>query len=78
MKDLFKYFILVITWIIFIIKIKLIILGKMKKRKIYQKSEKYLQFTLMKTNFETLGAINYISKILHKPPGFFGIAGTKV
>lgn len=50
----------------------------MKKRKVYIQDEQFLEVVLMKTNFDTLGAISYISKILHKPPGFFGIAGTKV
>lgn len=50
----------------------------MKKRKIYIQNEQFLEVVLMKTNFDTLGSINYISKILHKPAGFFGIAGTKV
>lgn len=53
--------------------------GKNKKRRVYKPTDnQHLEFVLNKTNFDTLSAINYIGKIVHKPISFFGIAGTKV
>ena len=54
-------------------------LAKHKKRRVYTKNENLqVEFVMHKTNFDTLCAINYIGKLLHKPTSFFGIAGTKV
>ncbi len=44
----------------------------------FQKNEKYLHFTLLKSNIDTLGAVNYLAKELRRKPGNFGVAGNKV
>ena len=49
-----------------------------KKRKMFQKSEKFLHFTLFKTNIDTLGAVSYLAKEMRRKPGNFGVAGNKV
>jgi len=54
--------------------------SKNKKRRFDRREfpEKYLEFTLHKTNFDSMGAIGLLSKFLNMKPNNFGIAGNKV
>jgi len=53
--------------------------SKNKKRRFDRREfpEKYLEFTLHKTNFDSMGAIGLLSKFLNMKPNNFGIAGNK-
>lgn len=61
--------------------LKLLVLDPKAKRKRFDTREypdKYLQFTLLKTNYDTVGAIAILGKFLQMRPNNFGIAGNKV
>ncbi len=60
--------------------VKVYVLDKNKKRRFDPRAypDKYLEFTLHKTNFDSMGAIGVLGKFISMRPNNFGIAGNKV
>jgi len=61
--------------------VKIFVLDKKNKKRRFDTRaypDKYLEFTLHKTNFDSMGAIGLLSKFLTMKPNNFGIAGNKV
>ena len=53
--------------------------GKKRRFEHFTKySSKYTEFTLFKTNIDSMGAIFQIAKCLNRKPSNFGLAGNKV
>jgi tRNA(Glu) U13 pseudouridine synthase TruD len=51
-----------------------------KKRRFDPKTypNKFLLFTMTKTNFDSLGALGFLAKFMSRKPKNFSVAGTKV
>jgi len=61
--------------------VKIFVLDKKNKKRRFDSRvypDKYLEFTLHKTNFDSMGAIGILSKFLQMRPNNFGLAGNKV
>jgi tRNA(Glu) U13 pseudouridine synthase TruD len=56
------------------------VLSNAKRRRFEDKvyPDKYLIFTLTKSNNDSLGAIGFLARFLARKPSCFGVAGTKV
>jgi tRNA pseudouridine13 synthase len=54
--------------------------GGNKKRRVFDNKQypgKYLEFTIFKTNIDTMGAVFQIAKFMNRKPANFGFAGNK-
>lgn len=61
--------------------IKISVVDSKQKRRRYEEREypdKFLQFTLTKTNYDSLGAVGFLARFMNRKPSNFGVAGTKV
>ena len=52
--------------------------GGKRRRQFDKNLSKYVEFTLFKTNIDSIGAISQIARCLNRKPSNFELAGNKV